>query len=46
VGRLVTLSLTAGSAREAEEAATVMCRQLLANPVTEDFDVRVLEVAG
>ena len=45
VGRLVTLSLTAASARAAEEAATAMCRQLLANPVTEDFDVRVLEVA-
>ena len=45
VGRLVTLSLTADSAAAAEEAATVMCRQLLANPVTEDFDVRVLEVA-
>ena len=45
VGRLVTLSLTADSADAAEAAATAMCRQLLANPVTEDFDVRVLEVA-
>lgn len=45
VGRLVTLSLSADSAAAAEEAATTMCRQLLANPVTEDFDVRVLEVA-
>jgi len=45
VGRLVTLSLTAGSAGEAEEAAVAMCRQLLANPVIEDFDVRVLEAA-
>jgi phosphoribosylformylglycinamidine synthase subunit PurS len=45
VGRLVTLSLTAGSAEEAEAAAVAMCRQLLANPVTEDFDVRVLEAA-
>lgn len=45
VGRLVTLSLDAESEAAAEEAATAMCRQLLANPVTEDFDVRVLEVA-
>jgi phosphoribosylformylglycinamidine synthase len=45
VGRLVTLSLTAESADEAERAAVAMCRQILANPVTEDFDVRVLEAA-
>lgn len=42
VGRLVTLSLAADTAAAAEEAATTMCRQLLANPVTEDFDVRVV----
>ena len=45
VGRLVTLSLTAESADAAEQAAVAMCRQLLANPVTEDYDVRVLEGA-
>ena len=45
VGRLVTLSLTAESADAAQEAAVTMCRQLLANPVTEDYEVRVLEVA-
>ena len=43
VGRLITLSLAAPSADAAQEAATTMCRQLLANPVTEDFDVRVIE---
>ena len=46
VGRLVTLTLAAESAAAAEEAATAMCRQLLANPVIEDFQVRVAEVAG
>ena len=46
VGRLVTLTLSAASAAEAEEAAHAMCRQLLANPVTEDFDVRVLGVSA
>ena len=45
VGRLVTLTLDAPDTASAEEAATAMCRQLLANPVTEDFDVRVLEAA-
>lgn len=41
VGRLITFRLTAASDREAREAAEAMCRRLLANPVTEDFDVRV-----
>ena len=43
VGRLITLTLSAGSAEAAREAATTMCRQLLANPVTEDFLVEVRE---
>jgi phosphoribosylformylglycinamidine synthase subunit PurS len=46
VGRLVRLALEAEDAAIAEERAVAMCRQLLANPVTEDFDVHVLEVAG
>ena len=45
VGRFITLSLNAESPRDAQEAALAMCRQLLANPVTEDFDVRVGELA-
>lgn len=43
VGRLITLSLTAEAAADAEERAREMCRRLLANPVIEDFDVRVAE---
>ena len=46
VGRLVRMSLEADSAADAEQAAAAMCRQLLANPVTEDFDVQVMEGAG
>jgi phosphoribosylformylglycinamidine synthase subunit PurS len=46
VGRLVVLELEAADQATAEERATAMCRQLLANPVTEDFDVRVAEMAG
>ena len=41
VGRLIVFSLPAGDEGEARERAEAMCRQLLANPVTEDFDVRV-----
>jgi len=46
VGRLVRISLHAESAAAAEERAVAMCRQLLANPVTEDYDVTVLETTG
>ncbi len=46
VGRFITLTLAAGSAAEAEEAANSMCRQLLANPVTEDFELQVGEATG
>jgi phosphoribosylformylglycinamidine synthase PurS subunit len=46
VGRLITMSLAAESTEDAQNRAEAMCRQLLANPVTEDFDVRVTEVAG
>lgn len=46
VGRLVRLSLEAESSAAAEEAAVAMCQQLLANPVTEDYDVLVTEMSG
>jgi phosphoribosylformylglycinamidine synthase len=46
VGRLIVFSLQAASEDEAREQATAMCRQLLANPVTEDFDVAVRAAAG
>jgi phosphoribosylformylglycinamidine synthase len=41
VGRLIVFTLTAASETEAREKAEAMCRQLLANPVTEDFAVTV-----
>lgn len=46
VGRLITFGLRAASEDEAREQVTAMCRQLLANPVTEDFDVRVAAGSG
>lgn len=43
VGRLIRVQLDAGDPEAARQQAIAMCRQLLANPVTEDFEVRVLE---
>jgi len=46
VGRLIRFSLAADSDADARERVDAMCRQLLANPVTEDFDVRVEALAA
>jgi phosphoribosylformylglycinamidine synthase len=46
VGRLIVFTLAAAGEGEARERAEAMCRQLLANPVTEDFDVRVEALAA
>jgi phosphoribosylformylglycinamidine synthase len=39
VGRHVVLETRAGSPEEAEKRAVEMCERLLANPVTEDFEI-------
>jgi phosphoribosylformylglycinamidine synthase subunit PurS len=41
VGRLVRLRLRAEDDAAARKGAEAMCRKLLANPVTEDFQVVV-----
>jgi phosphoribosylformylglycinamidine synthase len=41
VGRLVRFTVSEDSEADARERVDAMCRQLLANPVTEDYDVRV-----
>jgi phosphoribosylformylglycinamidine synthase subunit PurS len=41
VGRLVRVHLRADSDDAAQQHAEAMCRKLLANPVTEDFDIVV-----
>ncbi|HVG45801.1 MAG TPA: phosphoribosylformylglycinamidine synthase subunit PurS [Longimicrobium sp.] len=46
VGRLIVFTLAAADPGEAGARAEAMCRQLLANPVTEDFDVRVEALAA
>jgi phosphoribosylformylglycinamidine synthase subunit PurS len=39
IGRLVRVRLRADSENTAREQAEAMCRKLLANPVTEDFEI-------
>ncbi len=41
VGRLIRLRLDAPDADAARRQAEAMCRKLLANPVTEDFDIAI-----
>lgn len=42
VGKAIYIDLDADSSEQAVEAAEAMCRKLLANPVTEDFEISVL----
>ncbi|MGD8320969.1 MAG: phosphoribosylformylglycinamidine synthase subunit PurS [Gemmatimonadota bacterium] len=43
VGKTMYVELDAASPDAAVEAAEAMCRKLLANPVTEDFQVALVE---
>lgn len=43
VGKLIEVDLEADSEEAALETGRLMCRRLLANPVTEDYDVRLTE---
>lgn len=45
VGKAVYLELDAGSGEDARERADEMCRKLLANPVTEDYEISLLDRA-
>ena len=45
VGKLLYVNVEAASNEEAREGAEAMCRRLLANPVTEDFEIDVREAA-
>lgn len=46
VGRHLVVELDAADAAVAEREARTMCERLLANPVTEDFDVAGIEEVG
>jgi phosphoribosylformylglycinamidine synthase len=39
VGRHIVVEISAKSASDAEKDARAMCERLLANPVTEDFEI-------
>lgn len=43
VGRHIVLDTDARSSDEARGAARAMCEKLLANPVTEDFEIASVE---
>jgi phosphoribosylformylglycinamidine synthase len=43
VGKLLYLNVEAASSEEAREDAEAMCKRLLANPVTEDYEIDVRE---
>ena len=43
VGRHVVVDADAASPDEARKAASAMCEKLLANPVTEDFEIASVE---
>ncbi len=45
-GKAIHIELDAESEGAAREAGEAMCRKLLANPVTEDFEVYQVEEAG
>jgi phosphoribosylformylglycinamidine synthase len=45
VGKAIHVELDADSVEAARSAAEDMCRKLLANPVTENFDVYQVEEA-
>ncbi|HUX35023.1 MAG TPA: phosphoribosylformylglycinamidine synthase subunit PurS [Gemmatimonadaceae bacterium] len=46
VGRHVIVELEAADAAAAERDVRAMCERLLANPVTEDFEVAAVETAA
>ena len=46
VGKAIYIDMEAESAEAATAAVDEMCRKLLANPVTENYDVSVLSETG
>ena len=46
VGRVIDLELEGADAGEARETVERMCEQLLANPLIESYEIRVLEAGS
>jgi phosphoribosylformylglycinamidine synthase subunit PurS len=44
IGKLIELKIEAPSEADAIAAARKACEQLLANPVTEDFEIEIVEM--
>lgn len=42
IGKAIYIDMEADSEADGREAVEAMCRRLLANPVTEDFDVTLV----
>ena len=45
VGKILYLDVEASSEEDARERGEAMCKRLLANPVTEDFEIDVREAS-
>ncbi|HMC53940.1 MAG TPA: phosphoribosylformylglycinamidine synthase subunit PurS [Gemmatimonadaceae bacterium] len=45
VGRHIVMELNAKSSTDAEKDARAMCERLLANPVTEDFEIATVSTS-
>ena len=45
VGRHLVLDVDAKSSQDAEKDVRAMCQKLLANPVTEDFEIAAVSAA-
>jgi phosphoribosylformylglycinamidine synthase len=45
VGRHIVVEINARTASDAEEDARAMCVRLLANPVTEDFEIATVSAS-
>jgi phosphoribosylformylglycinamidine synthase PurS subunit len=45
VGRLIELEVEEGDAEQARERVDAMCRQLLANPLIESYEIELQENA-
>lgn len=43
VGRYLVVEITAASEADARAAASAMCEKLLANPVTEDYEIAAVQ---
>ena len=45
VGRHIVMDVNARTASDAEQDARAMCERLLANPVTEDFEIATVSAS-